>query len=62
MFFAVAAAVIGGTSLFGGSGTIIGAALGVGVLAILEPGFTLIRGQRVHVRPVLGIAIIVSMA
>ena len=61
MFYAVAAAVIGGTSLFGGSGTIIGAALGVLVLAVLI---------RVHAAGisaytfdlVLGLAIIASMA
>ena len=32
MFYAVAGAVIGGTSLMGGSGTVIGAFLGVVVL------------------------------
>ncbi len=39
MFYAVAAAVIGGTAMLGGSGTIIGAFLGAFVLAILEDGF-----------------------
>jgi len=62
MFYAVAAAVIGGTSLFGGSGTIIGAALGVGVLAVLNLGFTLQGISAYTFDLVLGIAIIVSMA
>jgi simple sugar transport system permease protein len=62
MFYAVAAAVIGGTSLFGGSGTIIGAALGVLVLAVLSLGFTLQGVNAYTFDLVLGIAIIVSMA
>jgi simple sugar transport system permease protein len=39
MFYAVAAAVIGGTAMLGGSGTIIGAFLGSFVLATLINGF-----------------------
>jgi len=62
MFYAVAAAVIGGTTLFGGSGTDIGAALGVGVLAVLNLGFTLQGISAYTFDLVLGIAIIVSMA
>ena len=62
MFYAVAASVIGGTSLFGGSGTIIGAALGVLVLAVLNLGFTLQGISAYNFDLVLGIAIIVSMA
>ncbi len=62
MFYAVAACVIGGTSLFGGSGTIIGAALGVLVLAVLNLGFTLQGISAYTFDLVLGIAIIVSMA
>jgi simple sugar transport system permease protein len=62
MFYAVAAAVIGGTSLFGGSGTIIGAALGVLVLAILNLGFILQGVSAFTFDLVLGAAIIVSMA
>ena len=62
MFYAVAAAVIGGTSLFGGSGTIVGAALGVGVLAVLNLGFTLQGISAYTFDLVLGIAIIASMA
>ena len=62
MFYAVAAAVIGGTSLFGGSGTIIGAALGVLVLAVLNLGFTIQGISAYWFDFVLGLAIIVSMA
>ena len=62
MFYAVAAAVIGGTSLFGGSGTIVGAALGVLVLAVLNLGFTIQGISAYWFDFVLGLAIIVSMA
>ena len=42
MFYAVTAAVIGGTAMLGGSGTIIGAFFGAIVLAILLNGFPII--------------------
>ena len=42
MFYAVAAAVIGGTAMLGGSGTMIGAFLGAVVLAVLTDGFDVI--------------------
>ena len=50
MFYAVAAAVIGGTSLFGGSGTIIGAALGVARARRAESRVHAPGDQRVHLR------------
>jgi len=61
MFYAVAAAVIGGTSLFGGSGTIIGAALGVLVLSVLNLGFTLQGINAYYFDLFLGVAIILAM-
>ena len=45
MFYALAAAVIGGTAMLGGSGTIIGALLGMIVLGILHDGFNRARHQ-----------------
>jgi simple sugar transport system permease protein len=61
MFMAVAAAVIGGTALAGGVGTIIGAFLGTLVLSILNNGFTLqgIDASRFNV--ILGLAILSAM-
>jgi simple sugar transport system permease protein len=41
MFTAVASAVIGGTALLGGSGTVVGAALGALLLAVLQDGFNI---------------------
>jgi simple sugar transport system permease protein len=61
MFLAVSAAVIGGTALAGGSGTIIGAFFGASVLAILRNGFTLQGVSADTFNVILGIAIVVTM-
>jgi len=61
MFFAVAAAVIGGTALAGGSGTIIGAFVGALVLGILHDGFNLIGISAEAFDLILGLAILVAM-
>jgi simple sugar transport system permease protein len=61
MFAAVAAAVIGGTALAGGSGTVIGAAVGALVLAVLRNGFTLIGINADRFFLVVGIAILIAM-
>lgn len=61
MFTAIAAAVIGGTALAGGSGTVIGAFLGALVLGILRNGFTLQGISANTYFVILGVAIIASM-
>ena len=61
MFLAVAGAVIGGTSLFGGSGSVIGAFIGVAVLVILRTGFNIIGVSAFTFELIIGIAIIASM-
>ncbi|NVN11020.1 MULTISPECIES: ABC transporter permease [Nguyenibacter] len=61
MFLAVAAAVIGGTPLAGGSGTIAGAMVGAIVLGILNDGFTLIGINAFTFDLILGAAILVAM-
>jgi simple sugar transport system permease protein len=61
VFLAVAAAVIGGTVLTGGYGTIIGAFLGALVLAILQDGFNLQGVSAFTFQLVLGAAIILAM-
>jgi simple sugar transport system permease protein len=61
MFLAVAAGVIGGTPLAGGSGTIIGGLLGAAVLGILSDGFTLIGINAFTFNIILGAAILVAM-
>jgi simple sugar transport system permease protein len=61
MFAAVSAAVIGGTALAGGSGTILGAFVGALVLAILRDGFNLIGISANAFDLILGAAILVAM-
>jgi simple sugar transport system permease protein len=60
-FTAISAAVIGGTALAGGSGTVIGAFLGAVVLAELQNGFNLIGISANPFFLVLGTAILISM-
>jgi simple sugar transport system permease protein len=61
MFKAVAGAVIGGTALNGGSGTVIGALLGTLVLGILQDGITLIGVNADYYYIVVGAAILAAM-
>jgi simple sugar transport system permease protein len=61
MFLAVAAGVIGGTPLAGGSGTIIGGLIGAAVLGILSDGFTLIGINAFTFNIILGAAILAAM-
>jgi simple sugar transport system permease protein len=61
MFMAIASAVIGGTLLTGGSGTIFGAFLGAIVLGILKDGFTLSGVSAYTFDMILGGAILVTM-
>lgn len=56
---AIAATVVGGTSLFGGSGTIIGAFLGVLVITFLDYGLIMSRVPGFWFKAVLGTLIIV---
>jgi len=60
-FLAISAAVIGGTALAGGSGTVAGAFLGALVLAELQNGFNLIGISANPYFLILGGAILVSM-
>lgn len=55
---AIAAAVVGGTSLFGGVGTTIGALIGVLVITFLEYGLIVSRVPGYWFRAILGILII----
>jgi ribose transport system permease protein len=42
LFFSIAAAVVGGVSLFGGVGSVLGAMLGAGLIATISNGMTLL--------------------
>ena len=61
MFLAVAAGVIGGTPLAGGSGTILGGLIGATVLGVLSDGFTLIGINAFTFNIILGAAILLTM-
>lgn len=61
MFLAIASAVIGGTSLMGGSGTILGGLIGAAVLGILQDGFTLLGVNAFTFDIITGAAILVTM-
>jgi simple sugar transport system permease protein len=61
MFAAIAAAVIGGTALAGGIGTVTGAFIGACVLGILRDGFTLQGVSAFTFDLILGLAILAAM-
>jgi simple sugar transport system permease protein len=61
MFYSVAAAVIGGTAMLGGSGTIIGAFLGSIMLAVLTDGFNVIGVSAYPLNIIFGGAILIAM-
>jgi simple sugar transport system permease protein len=61
MFAAISAAVIGGTALAGGSGTVLGAFIGACVLGILRDGFTLQGVSAFTFDLILGLAILAAM-
>ncbi len=61
MFYAVTAAVIGGTAMLGGSGTIIGGLLGAIVLALLTDGFNIIGISSNPLYMIFGGAILIAM-
>lgn len=61
MFYAVAAAVLGGTAMLGGTGTILGAFLGGAVLAILQNGFSVIGVSAYPLEIFFGGAILIAM-
>ena len=58
---AIAAAVIGGTSLLGGSGTVVGALIGAFVVATLNNGLIMVGAQATVSDVYLGLAIIAAM-
>lgn len=61
MFYAVAAAVLGGTAMLGGTGTMIGAFLGAAVLTILQDGFSVLGISAYELYIYFGGAILISM-
>lgn len=58
---AIAAVVIGGTSLFGGIGTIFGSAVGVFIPAVLQNGFVILRVQPFWQQVAVGAVLIAAV-
>jgi simple sugar transport system permease protein len=61
MFYAVTAAVIGGTAMLGGTGTVLGAFLGAVVIGMLTDGFTILGVSANPLPIIFGGAILVAM-
>ncbi len=61
MFYAVTAAVIGGTAMLGGTGTIVGAFLGAIVLGMLLDGFTILGVSANPLDIIFGSAVLIAM-
>jgi simple sugar transport system permease protein len=61
MFYGVAAAIIGGTAMLGGSGTILGAFLGAVVLATLQDGFSVAGVSSNPLQIIFGVAVGAAM-
>ena len=59
--YGIAAAVIGGTSLFGGSGTMVGAVIGAFVISSLLYGLPLVGAQATESDIIVGIAIVIAI-
>jgi ribose/xylose/arabinose/galactoside ABC-type transport system permease subunit len=58
---AIAAAVIGGASFTGGSGSILGATLGVILIAVISNGFVLLNGSPNWQQAVSGVILLVAV-
>ncbi len=59
---AIAAAVIGGASMSGGTGSILGSALGVTLLALINNGFVLLNGSPNWQQAVSGLILLAAVA
>lgn len=57
----IAAAIIGGVSMYGGSATILGALLGVGIMETLTVSMTMIKVNAYWQRVVIGVVIILAV-
>ncbi|MBN1285903.1 MAG: ABC transporter permease [Anaerolineae bacterium] len=59
--WAIAASVIGGTSLFGGEGTILGAALGASIIGVMQNGMILLNTSSYHQDVILGLVLVIAV-
>ena len=61
MFYGVTSAVIGGTALTGGRGTMIGACIGACVLGMIKDGFLILGTSSFALDLVTGLTILIAM-
>lgn len=59
--WAIAATVIGGTSLFGGEGTILGALLGAGIVGVMQNGMVLLEISSYLQDVILGSVLVIAV-
>jgi ribose transport system permease protein len=59
--WAVAATVIGGTSLFGGEGTVLGAILGAAIMGVMQNGMVLMNVSSYAQEVILGAVLVVAV-
>jgi ribose/xylose/arabinose/galactoside ABC-type transport system permease subunit len=59
---AIAATVMGGTSLFGGEGTVVGTVIGALIIATLRNGLNLLNVQAYYQQLAIGLVIILAVA
>jgi ribose transport system permease protein len=59
--WAIAATVIGGTSLFGGEGTVLGAVLGAAIMGVMQNGMVLVNLSSYLQDVVLGMVLVIAV-
>jgi len=59
--WAIAATVIGGTSLFGGEGTVLGALLGAAIMGVMQNGMVLLNISSYLQDVILGVVLVIAV-
>lgn len=59
--WAIAACVIGGTSLFGGEGTVLGAVVGAAIMGVMQNGMVLMNTSSYVQDVILGIVLVIAV-
>jgi ABC-type xylose transport system permease subunit len=59
--WAIAATVIGGTSLFGGEGAVLGAVLGAAIMGVMQNGMVLMNWRSYIQDIILGAVLVIAV-
>ena len=59
--WAIAATVIGGTSLFGGEGTVLGAIVGAAIMGVMQNGMVLVNLSSYLQNVILGVVLVIAV-